>query len=228
MKVLIPAVLLLLAPNNAGAQSAPAKNLPKFLGRNITIVEPERVDEFFPKGPASVCIEGPPQRQCYTAPEAFGNSPKVEVVQLTKDMAALLFSAESGGVSGWQIHFALLRPGTGKDLENLFPFSLSVSNQSQHEFWTDANISDEPIFITAQYVWGPDEGHYDEHRYIVSAYTWRSNSGDLSYYLEDQYMTVRKYDLDANDNILASEKQDILARLARVKAETEREKRTPR
>ena len=40
-------------------------------------------------------------------------------------------------------------------------------------------------------------------------------------------MTVRKYDLDAND-ILASEKQDILARLARVKAETEREKRTPR
>ena len=41
------------------------------------------------------------------------------------------------------------------------------------------------------------------------------------YYLEDRYMTIHKYDLDADANILASEKQEILARLRRVKAETE-------
>jgi hypothetical protein len=43
------------------------------------------------------------------------------------------------------------------------------------------------------------------------------------YYLEDRYMTVRKYDLDNNAGILGSEKPEILARLRRVKAEMERE-----
>ena len=114
-------------------------------------------------------------------------------------------------------------------MENLFPLDLSVSNQSEHVFWNDSTISSAPIFLTADYVWGPDESHYERHRYIISAYVWRSNSivGDLSYYLEDRYMTVRNYDLDANEDVLSSEKQEILARLKRVKTETELQKRTP-
>lgn len=40
---------------------------------------------------------------------------------------------------------------------------------------------------------------------------------DLAYYLEDRYMTAHKY--DANADILASEKQEIIARLRRLKAE---------
>jgi hypothetical protein len=48
------------------------------------------------------------------------------------------------------------------------------------------------------------------------------------YWLDDQYLTVRKYDLEENTDILTSEKQEILARLARAKAETERLKQTPR
>jgi len=40
-------------------------------------------------------------------------------------------------------------------------------------------------------------------------------------------MTVRNYDLDANEDVLSSEKQEILARLKRVKTETELQKRTP-
>ena len=43
----------------------------------------------------------------------------------------------------------------------------------------------------------------------------------LYYYLEDRYMTVRRYDYE-NPDILGSEKREILTRLARVKAETER------
>ncbi len=40
------------------------------------------------------------------------------------------------------------------------------------------------------------------------------------YYLEDQYMTAVKYDLDGHPglDILAAEKQEILARLRRAKA----------
>lgn len=230
VKLLIPVFLLFLGSKGAGAQSAPGQGLPKFMGRDVTITTPELdADGYFPKGPASICLEGSPQQQCYTAPKEFGRDPNVALVQVEKNVPALLFSGESGGVSGWGIHFALLHPGTGKDLENLFPLDLSVSNQSQHAFWNDSTISEAPIFTTADFVWGPDESHYSEHRYIISAYVWRRNSivDTLSYYLEDQYMTVGRYDYE-NADILTSEKQEILARVARVKAETERQKRTPR
>jgi len=94
------------------------------------------------------------------------------VIRLDKDTPALFFSAETGGVSGWTIRFALLRPGPGKDLDNLFLSDTSVSNQSQHAFWNDSAISEAPIFMTADYVFGPNEGHYGEHRYIISAYVF--------------------------------------------------------
>jgi hypothetical protein len=216
-KLVIPTVILLLA--------ARGQDLPKFMGREVTITEAEVEDDFFPKGPASVCLEGPPQRQCYTAPQEFGRFPTAAVVQLDKDTPALLFSAASGGVSGWSIHFALLRPGTGKSLEDLFGLGeISLSNQSQHTFWNDPAISDAQIFATAMYAFGPDEGHYGEHRYIISAYVRRHSSllDGVYYYLEDQYMTAKKYDLEAEADILTSEKQEILARLRRVKAERER------
>ena len=103
---------------------------------------------------------------------------------------------------------------------------LSVSNQSQHAFWNDPAISDAPIFATADYVWGPDEGHYGAHRYIVSVYTrnFSHDVNDFEYYLEDRYMTVREYDLDTKADVLSSEKQEALARLRRVKAERKSQK----
>ena len=229
-KVIIPIVLLLLGSKDVGAQAARSQAALKFMGRQVTVVEREREDPdgFFPKGPASICVEGPPQRQCYTAPKAFGRNPTVAVVQLEKGVSALLFSAASGGVSGWRIHFALLRPGGAKDLEDLFLSDTTVSNQSQHEFWSDSTISDAPIFVTADFEWGPNEAHYGEHRYMISAYVRQPSLDDLYYYLEDRYMTVRKYDLDSTADILASEKQETLARLRRVKTERERQRRAPR
>ena len=217
-------MVLVFVSNDANAQStSDARHLPKFMGRNITIVEPELEDEFFPKGPASLCVEGPPQKQCYTHPRDFGRTPTVEVVQLEKGLAAILFSAASGGVSGWRIHFALLRPGTGKDLEDLFLSDTTVSNQSRYAFWNQPAISNVPMFVTADYVSGPDEAHYDKHRYMISTYVGKRSTmlGDRFYYLEDRYMTAHTYDLDGGGDILTSEKQEILARLRRLKAQTE-------
>jgi hypothetical protein len=230
-KPIILAALLFLRANATAQSVRRDGDLSKFMGRELTITEPERdPDGYFPKGPASVCLEGLPQRQCYTAPEAFGNSPTVTVVQIEKDMPALLFSAASGGVSGWTIHFALLRPGTGENLQDLFMSDISVSNQSQHAFWSDSAISDAQIFVTADYVWGPDESHYSEHRYIISAYVRKPSSelDDLYYYLEDRYMTVHKYDLEGNADVLASERQEILARLRRLKIDAEPQHRALR
>jgi hypothetical protein len=223
------AILLSLVALAASAQSVSRNQaVPKFMGREVTITDPGTdADGFFPKGPATICIEGPPQRQCYTAPKDFGGSPAATLVQVEKGMPALLFSAESGGVSGFSIHFALLHPGPGKELQDLFLSDISISNQSEHEFWNLPAISDAPIFATADYVTGPDEAHYSEHRYIVSTYVRRPSSplDGLYYYLEDQYMTTRKY-LE-NAHILSSEKPEIIARLKRVKAENQRHPRTP-
>ena len=213
--------IALLLPSPTSAQSLRLRQpIPKFLGHDVTVLEPETdADGFHPKGPASICVESMPQRQCYTAPDGFGREPSVELVQVEKEIPALLFSAASGGVSGWEIHFALLRPGTGKDLNDLFSSRTSVSNLSQHEFWNDSTISAAKIFVTADFVWGSDESHYDGHRFIISAYALKhpALTGDLAYYLEDRYMTARKYDLDANENVLTSEKREIIARLRRLR-----------
>jgi hypothetical protein len=222
-------ILFSLAAFAASAQLvSPRQTLPKFMGREVTITDPGTDDDgFFPKGPAAVCIEGPPQRQCYTTPKDFGRFPAVTLVQVEKTVPALLFSADSGGVSGIMIHFALLHPGTGATLENIFP-DISVSNQGEHEFWNLPELSDAPIFATADFIWGPDESHYSEHRYIVSTYTRQRSSllKGLFYYLEDQYMTTRKYDFEKG-HTLSSERPEILARLRRVKAEDQRRRRIP-
>jgi len=230
------AALLFLGANASAQTVRRDGDVTTLLGRRVTATEGERdprdPDGDFPKGPASVCLEAPPQQQCYTAPteyyadrtvtvaKAYGNDPTVSVVQVGKDMPALLFSVAAGGTSGWSIHFALLRPGAGTELKDLFPSDLSVSNQSQHEFLSDPTISDAQIFVTADYAVSPGESHYGEHRYIISAYFLGAPEFGLFYYLGDRYMTVRKYDLDGGADVLASEKQEILTRLLRVKGDS--------
>jgi hypothetical protein len=46
--------------------------------------------------------------------------------------------------------------------------ALVISNRGQALSWKVATISSAPIFLTADCVWGPDESHYEPHRYIVS------------------------------------------------------------
>ncbi len=213
------AVVVTVAASLA-AQSSNGQRRPKvFMGRPITVVEAQLAAEgMFPKGPASICLEGAPRRQCYTAPKDFGKDPKVEVVKFDATTSAILFSAAGGGMSGWPIHFALLRPGPGTRLENLFFSDLSLSNQSQYRFLERPELSKSPIFVTADYRWGVDESHFGEHRFIVSAYRFRLSTihGTSHYYLEDQYMTVRRYDVYVDGDVIASEREEIFRRLSRL------------
>jgi hypothetical protein len=212
-------LLLLLAPSSE-AQT-------RYLGHIVKVIEPEPfgADSRSAKGPASVCVEVAPKPQCYTAPAAFGNNPAVEIVELAPSRTAILFSVESGGVSGWQIHFALLRPGREKALDNFFDSDVSLGNQSRHAFWRENTISPFKIFVTADCVWGPDESHFGPHRFIISTHRSKpplfDGDGDEAYYLQDRYMTVHTYDLQAKPvpDILASERREIMARLARIQAE---------
>jgi hypothetical protein len=147
---------------------------------------------------------------------------EAKVVPVAPGFSALFFAVRTQGGSGWQVEFALLRPGEGKELENLFPSDMAVTNQSQHAFCNEPTISDSLIFVTADYVWGPDEAHLGDHRFIISSYTRRPSTMPLGvkYYLDDRFMTIRKYNsYDSNLDVLGREKEEILARLLKVKTQ---------
>jgi hypothetical protein len=202
--------VLLVAIATANAQQL------TFMGRKVTLTKPE-VDHHggsWPKGPASVCLEGP-WRQCYTMPGNYGRNPEVSSVHVDAETPALLFSAWSGLASGSRIHIVLLRPGDGHELENLFVNEIELSEQSRHALWSDPSISPAKIFMTADYASGPEECHHCEHRFIISAYLFDRSAG--LYFLGDQYMTVRSYNGDNSKvDVLGAERPEILARLKRV------------
>src|SRR5579871_1171616 len=208
-----------LASIDASAQTADAKKtLPKFEGREITLIPAEVDENGFAKGPASVCLEAPPRRQCYRAPEDYGVDLEVSVIQITKGKPAVFFSANARGLGGFSTHFALLRPGFGNELSDLLGADTSVSDQSWYTWWNMSAISDAPIFVTADFIWGPSDGRFTDHRYTISAYVWvySSITRFWEYHLMDRYMTADAYSLSGD--ILATERLEILARLARIKA----------
>lgn len=110
-----------------GAVSVAQEQL-SFMGYRVVIEEKPRADDFFPEAPASLCLVSETGKQCYEAPKDFGRNANAEVIRLDKDSSALLFSVASGGVSGFEIHYVLLRPG--QRLENLFGMGIKVTNQS--------------------------------------------------------------------------------------------------
>jgi hypothetical protein len=118
--------------------------------------------------------EAPPDWQCYEAPKGFGISPRARVIRLSGDMSALFSSVNSGAVCGFGIHLAFLALDMRGQLEIFFQSDVDVSNKSQYEFRNLPEIPGLPIFVTANYVRGSGESHYEAHRYIVSAYvyTW--------------------------------------------------------
>lgn len=225
----ISGVLLLLLCSAAIAQKIHrSPEVPRFMGREVIITEPETgADGYVSKGSASICIEEPPRRQCYDARDQYGYG-QSELIEFERNMHALLFRADAVGASSASLQFALLRPGNQKDLDNLFTSDVTLSNQSEHAFWSDPVISAAKIFVTADFVWGPDESHYGSHRYAVSSYVLKKwLSGDPVYGLEDRYMTARGYDYE-KAHILISEKPEIIARLRRLKAGAKPTQTVPR
>lgn len=224
------AILIPMVVGAVQAQQISPKGPADFLGRKVTIQEAKLdADGFFPLGPSSICLEGPPKRQCYTPPKEYGRYPSFKIIEYAKNKTAILFSVATGGVSGWAVKLALLEPGERDDLEDLLPYVI-VSNQSEYKFLNEPSISSALIFVTADATWGPSEAHYGPHRFIVSSYilegTWPRPIDQDGYALEDRYMTLGKYENyepDKKTTVLDAEKSQILTRLGRVKAEALRE-----
>ncbi len=190
-------------------------------GRKVTVHLPKRDARSVPVGVASVCFEALPERQCHNAPEGFDDNPSLSKIQIGRDQMAVLFTIQTVGTSGFTRYFALLDPtDSGKHVSSLFLSQMSFSNMEQHKFWTLPAISDSKIFLIADSVQGPNEAHYSSHRFVISVFALQKTDvlDDPMYFLEDQFLTVSKYDPGSKTDILAAEKHEILARLARIKA----------
>jgi hypothetical protein len=116
----------------------------KFMGRAVTLTgatfDADDPDHYYPKGPARICFDGSP-RQCYTTEDGYGGDPVAHQIQIDKSTSGLFFSSASGGVSQQVIRYALLRPGDGDDLKNIFPPDLQVTDQGEHAWWNEPSIS---------------------------------------------------------------------------------------
>ena len=202
-----------------------------YSGRLVEVVDPgTNPGSLFPKAEAKVCVTGQQAKNCYTAPKGFGREPKLSVIDLSKGEQAMFFEVASGGVSGWSVHFALLKfcdqeqsPGcTLNELGNYLPDDVSVSAQSRHAWWEVSEFSDSKIFLTADWVWSPGGTKNSAHRYNVSVFALRSHDeNEARYYLVDRFMTARSYLLNQRGDladVLGEEKQEILSRLKMVKA----------
>jgi hypothetical protein len=227
-------LLIALVASGLYGQTVSPKPATELMGHKVILVEPKRETNDLAGEPYQVCFDATtPAWRCYTPQDSFyrgwGPEPGLVPVDLGHGRSALLFSvyATASG-SGANIHIALLRP-SGREAENLLPGDVSLKEISGHKFLTEPAVSESPILITADFVWELGENHPDNHRYIISAYVLNPDTDH--YYLDDRYMTTRKYEGDFGFDkaeVFVGEKPEIIARLKRAKAEREHQPHSAR
>ncbi|OYW13116.1 MAG: hypothetical protein B7X34_00855, partial [Acidobacteriia bacterium 12-62-4] len=207
----------------AAGQPTPAvtRTMGTFEGRPIVVTAPSAS----PTGDAvyadtTLCLEGPPRRQCFSQQYVTGFRTQIQVVELGKGQRAILFAVSEAAMTQSIDHLAILRPDAGAQLKNLLDADVSVTMFGQYELWSEPRLSPAPILVTADYIWRSGEERGSAHRFLISVYTLRDGDPiDGHYELEDRYMTARHYNRsDRTFNLLAAEKTEILARLKNVAA----------
>lgn len=209
-------LLLISIAGGVEAQSeARQETVLEFKHRPVVIYHPKQLDEFSSEGPAKVCLQEEPRPKCYTAPEGFGRFAKLDRVDLDGHSEALLFSAASGGVTGYAIHLALLQPDETERLKNLLRSTDDISAQSQFRFLSEPELSTAKILVTATFEWGLNDAHHGEHRYHVSTYVrqFHYDEQEFVYALADRYLTVKSYERVSDQNIISSELNAIRKRM---------------
>lgn len=179
--------------------------------------DPGEFADCFPKAPARICLGDTGEDRCYALPTdkdyIFGLGPKAEPAGRFKGQELILFSATfSGCGSGTLTSYALLMRKDG-EFVNLLP-KMELTNQSELRLWSLPSISNLPVVMTADFIWGSGETHFSTHRYVVRTYVFSAATGKYAEKLH--YITHKKYPgLDEADDIkvLDAERSAIMDRL---------------
>jgi hypothetical protein len=160
--------------------------------RGRTELSQERADEA-----ARACLVVAALRTCRSAvigETQFVYRPSLARVQSPKTTAPSLFAftawAEPDG--SHQIEFLDV---IGVDSKNkavsVLDSPITLSEQSQHSFWSNAKISVWPILATADYIMSPGETHLGHHRYRIRTYLYGATK--RAYQMADEYETEERY-----------------------------------
>lgn len=170
---------------------------------------------------AEVCAVSTASKLCYTPPLSptgwvYGLDPHATKVSLRDSDDALLFLAsEWTGTASANTLLALLQIRNGH-LVNILPLT-TLSVLSDYALWKEPDISQTPILVVANYVWGEGESRMgSKHHFGVELFTMQP-SGD--YGQSDSYVTTNKYGLDlvGKMGVLSMERPAILARFRRAR-----------
>jgi hypothetical protein len=163
----------------------------------------------------NICYQMPPEVSTDSSDVTyeFGLEPRSERLPLTGGGSWVFFSAMfSAGGSGTLERLAVLRYD-GEKINNLLPF-VGVSNVSERAMWTIPNAK-YPVLVTADFIWGKGEVHFDPHYFTVNG--WRFDQKSDQYVKVFSYQTTKKYACDPTVHVLGPERQEILRRLSAVK-----------
>ncbi len=212
-------LLALIATASLAQSPLPAQFPRTFAGRELRVeTPPQDPDGFDVHGKAILCLGDSSARQCHESPKDYGRYVEVGIRPLGSAGRAILFTAASGGVSGYSIYLSLLRLDSAGKLENVLPENVVITIQGKYALLNVSRVSPVPLFVTADYVWGRDESHFSPHRFLISTYVWRYSHDALrhAFFLEDRYLTANYYDFEKSPDIIAAERKELLRRLQRV------------
>jgi hypothetical protein len=171
-----------------------------------------------PTSGARLCLDAK-VTSCYTLLEKrndmqFGLEPKTRKVSVQGGGSLVLFSGTfSGGGSGTLDELALLQYEQDQTLWNVLPV-VQLTEQSDHAVWQLSSVSSMPVLLTADFVWGKNETHFEPHHFEVRAYLY--DSAKQIYVEKMSYQTSRRYpslDQVSQIKVLVPEQSEILRRL---------------
>ncbi len=99
-------------------------------------------------------------------------------------------------------------------MKNLLPV-VQLTEQSDHAIWQLQSISPMPVLVTADYVWGKGETHFEKHAFEIRAYLYDFSKGNYSEKM--RYRASGRYpSFDETDRVqvLIPERAEIIRRLS--------------
>jgi hypothetical protein len=187
----------------------------------FTMAEGQEDKDGLPTSGAKLCALGRPD-VCYLMPShadpgsgkviyEFGLDPRSERLPLRGGGSWVFFSATfSGGGSGTLERVAVLRfDQRDQRIINLMPY-VAVTNAGHRAMWTIPGVSEFPILVLADFIWGEGETHYSDHFYQVEAWCFDPKLDQYKKVLS--YKTDRKYNSETA-RVLVDERQEIRRRL---------------
>ncbi|NTZ06563.1 hypothetical protein FCJ61_20150 [Burkholderia metallica] len=161
------------------------------------------------------CFEMPPAPLPHSSKELyqFGLNPRSERLPIASGGSWVFFSGMFfGGGSGMLERVAVLRVGANGKIENLMP-KVTQTEMADRAMWNVPEVSPYPLFVRADAEWQAGEVHFDKHFFEVDA--WVFDPAANQYEKRFSYRTRKRYDNgEGGDHVLASERAEILRRLA--------------